>query len=60
MDTGSHRQWMEAVCNSINDTLGKNNACTVDPVPTFSEFRNNISDKKMKGCSGPAGRWTIR
>lgn len=49
VDTGSHRQWMEAVCNSINDTLGKNNACAVDPVPTFSEFRNNISDKKMKG-----------
>lgn len=49
VDTGSHRQWMEAVCNSINDTLGKNSACTVDPVPTFSEFRNDISNKKMKG-----------
>ncbi|MDJ1138208.1 peptide ABC transporter substrate-binding protein [Streptomyces iconiensis] len=49
VDTGSHRQWMEAVCNSINHTLGKNNACTVDPVPTFSEFRSNVSAKKMKG-----------
>lgn len=49
VDTGSHRQWMEAVCNSINRTLDKNNACTVNPVPTFSEFRSDISDKKMTG-----------
>ncbi|NGO71314.1 peptide ABC transporter substrate-binding protein [Streptomyces boncukensis] len=49
VDTGSHRQWMEAVCNSINDTLGKNNACTVNPVPTFGEFRNSISQQKMTG-----------
>ncbi|UNZ17492.1 ABC transporter substrate-binding protein [Streptomyces sp. 891-h] len=49
VDTGSHRQWMEAVCNSINRTLGKNNACTINPVPTFSKFRSDISDKEMKG-----------
>ncbi|MGI5349050.1 peptide ABC transporter substrate-binding protein [Streptomyces sp. CA-250714] len=49
VDTGSHRQWMEAVCNSINRTLGKNNACTINPVPTFGEFRSDITDRKMKG-----------
>ncbi|QHF97119.1 peptide ABC transporter substrate-binding protein [Streptomyces sp. NHF165] len=49
VDTGSHRQWMEAVCNSINHVLGKDDACLVDPLPTFAKFRNNISDKKMKG-----------
>ncbi|MEW2223462.1 ABC transporter substrate-binding protein [Streptomyces sp. NPDC006990] len=49
VDTGSHRQWMEAVCNSINRTLGRNSACTVNPVPTFSEFRSDITDRKMTG-----------
>ncbi|GAA2072683.1 ABC transporter substrate-binding protein [Streptomyces albiaxialis] len=49
VDTGSHRQWMEAVCNSINDTLGKNSACSVNPVPTFGEFRSDVTNKKMKG-----------
>ncbi|GAB2788369.1 ABC transporter substrate-binding protein [Streptomyces daliensis] len=49
VDTGSHQQWMEAVCNSINDTLGKSSACSVNPVPTFGEFRKNIAGKKMKG-----------
>ncbi|MGW7520872.1 peptide ABC transporter substrate-binding protein [Streptomyces sp. NPDC054796] len=49
VDTGSHQQWMEAVCNSINDTLGKSDACSVNPVPTFGEFRKNIAGKKMKG-----------
>ena len=29
--------------------LGKNNACRIDPVPTFSEFRKDISGKKMDG-----------
>lgn len=48
VDTGSHRQWMDAVCNSINKTLGKDGACSVDPVPTFGEFRKDISAKKMK------------
>ncbi|OEU85475.1 peptide ABC transporter substrate-binding protein [Streptomyces abyssalis] len=48
VDTGSHRQWMDAVCNSINNTLDKNDACTVNPVPTFSEFRKDIAGKKLK------------
>jgi ABC-type oligopeptide transport system substrate-binding subunit len=47
VDTGSHRQWMDAVCNSINNALGKDNACSVNPVPTFGEFRKDIADKKL-------------
>jgi len=49
VDTGSHRQWMDAVCNSINNVLGKDDACRVNPVPTFSEFRKNLSADKMQG-----------
>jgi ABC-type oligopeptide transport system substrate-binding subunit len=48
VDTGSHRQWMDAVCNSINRTLDKNDACSVNPVPTFGEFRKDIAGKKLK------------
>ncbi|SCK32411.1 ABC transporter substrate-binding protein [Streptomyces sp. WMMB 322] len=48
VDTGSHRQWMDAVCNSINNALDKNGACSVNPVPTFSEFRKDIAGKKLK------------
>ncbi|GGO50177.1 peptide ABC transporter substrate-binding protein [Streptomyces daqingensis] len=48
VDTGSHRQWMDAVCNSINNVLDKSDACSVNPVPTFGEFRKDIADKKLK------------
>ncbi|WP_181764379.1 peptide ABC transporter substrate-binding protein [Streptomyces albidus (ex Kaewkla and Franco 2022)] len=47
VDTGSHRQWMDAVCNSINNTLKKDGACSVNPVPTFGEFRKDIAEKKF-------------
>jgi oligopeptide transport system substrate-binding protein len=49
VDTGSHRQWMDAACNSINNALGNNHACTVNPVPTFAKFRQQVSGKKMTG-----------
>ncbi|MGP4112991.1 peptide ABC transporter substrate-binding protein [Streptomyces sp. 4N509B] len=49
VDTGSHRQWMDAVCNSINNVLGDTGACTVDPVPTFADFRNRIMADEMTG-----------
>jgi ABC-type oligopeptide transport system substrate-binding subunit len=39
---------MDAVCNSINRTLDKNDACSVNPVPTFGEFRKDIAGKKLK------------
>ncbi|MBB1258182.1 peptide ABC transporter substrate-binding protein [Streptomyces alkaliterrae] len=49
VDTGSHRQWMDAVCNSVNNALGNNNACTVNPVSTFADYRNQITRKEMNG-----------
>ncbi|MEU1311151.1 ABC transporter substrate-binding protein [Streptomyces cinnamoneus] len=47
VDTGSHRVWMDAVCNSINNALGNDTACTVSPVGTFADFRNQVSDQRM-------------
>jgi len=46
-DTGSHKQWVDAVCNSINNVLGNNNACVGDPTGTFADFRNKITSKQM-------------
>ncbi|MFF9866146.1 ABC transporter substrate-binding protein [Streptomyces sp. NPDC013953] len=49
VDTGSHRAWMDAVCNSVNNTLGKGAVCTVDPVGTFADYRNRTTTYKMSG-----------
>ncbi|MFE9259225.1 ABC transporter substrate-binding protein [Streptomyces sp. NPDC006879] len=49
VDTGSHRDWMDAVCNSINNVLGQGPVCTVNPVGTFADFRNQVSNYKMTG-----------
>ncbi|MEU8568270.1 ABC transporter substrate-binding protein [Streptomyces pathocidini] len=49
VDTGSHREWMDAVCNSINNALGNERACTVDPVGTFADYRNRITGHRMTG-----------
>ncbi|MBQ0828380.1 peptide ABC transporter substrate-binding protein [Streptomyces tagetis] len=48
-DTGSHRQWVDAVCNSINNALDNDRACVGNPVGTFADFRNQITDRKMSG-----------
>ncbi|WKX74411.1 ABC transporter substrate-binding protein [Streptomyces sp. XD-27] len=48
-DSGSHKDWVDAVCNSINNALGKDNACVGNPVGTFADYRNQISDRRMKG-----------
>ncbi|MET8677594.1 ABC transporter substrate-binding protein [Streptomyces sp. NPDC004647] len=49
VDTGSHRVWMDAVCNSINNALGNDRACTVNPVGTFADYRSRIHSGKMTG-----------
>ncbi|AUH40813.1 peptide ABC transporter substrate-binding protein [Streptomyces sp. CMB-StM0423] len=49
VDTGSHREWMDAVCNSINKALGKENACVVNPIGTFADFRTQVVDRSFKG-----------
>ncbi|MER5211176.1 ABC transporter substrate-binding protein [Streptomyces sp. NPDC002838] len=48
-DTGSHREWVDAVCNSINNALGQDRACVGNPIGTFADFRNRMSDEKMPG-----------
>ncbi|MFD4727844.1 ABC transporter substrate-binding protein [Streptomyces seoulensis] len=48
-DTGSHREWIDAVCNSINHALGDDNACVGNPVGTFADFRNQMAQHKMSG-----------
>ncbi|MGW6508532.1 peptide ABC transporter substrate-binding protein, partial [Streptomyces niveus] len=35
-DTGSHKDWIDAVCNSINNTLGNDRACVGRPIGTFA------------------------
>ncbi|MER5782025.1 ABC transporter substrate-binding protein [Streptomyces mobaraensis] len=49
VDTGSHRVWMDAVCNSVNNALGDDRACTVNPVGTFADFRNKITQQRVTG-----------
>ncbi|MEU6356839.1 ABC transporter substrate-binding protein [Streptomyces sp. NPDC047072] len=48
-DTGSHKQWVDAVCNSINNALDDDRACVGNPVGTFADYRNRITAKKMSG-----------
>ncbi|GGS90633.1 peptide ABC transporter substrate-binding protein [Streptomyces chromofuscus] len=48
-DTGSHKQWVDAVCNSINNALGNERACVTNPVGTFADFRGRITDHEMTG-----------
>ncbi|MFJ6721358.1 MULTISPECIES: ABC transporter substrate-binding protein [unclassified Streptomyces] len=49
VDTGSHREWMDAVCNSVNNVIGEGPVCTVNPVGTFADFRNQQSAYKLTG-----------
>ncbi|MEV8597177.1 ABC transporter substrate-binding protein [Streptomyces sp. NPDC052012] len=48
-DTGSHKDWVDAVCNSINNALDNERACTGNPVGTFADFRSQITQRKMGG-----------
>lgn len=47
-DSGSHKTWVDAVCNSINNVLGDNKACVGAPTGTFADFRNQITKGEMK------------
>jgi oligopeptide transport system substrate-binding protein len=48
-DSGSHKQWVDAVCNSINNALGNDKACVGNPFGTFADFRNRIGQHTMPG-----------
>ncbi|MFB8027493.1 ABC transporter substrate-binding protein [Streptomyces sp. NPDC056465] len=49
-DTGSHKEWVDAVCNSINNVMGNNKACVGGPVGTFADFRSQVSTQKLTGA----------
>ncbi|MEZ0091108.1 ABC transporter substrate-binding protein [Streptacidiphilus sp. EB129] len=44
---GPHKEWVDAVCNSINNVMGNTKACVGRPVGTFADFRNQITNKQM-------------
>lgn len=48
-DTGSHKAWIDAVCNSVNNALGNDKACVGNPIGTFADFRRQIDRHKMPG-----------
>ncbi|MDT3398086.1 ABC transporter substrate-binding protein [Streptomyces sp. B1866] len=48
-DSGSHREWVDAVCNGINRALGDDRACTGSPVGTFADYRDRLTDQRMTG-----------
>ncbi|MFD9886392.1 ABC transporter substrate-binding protein [Streptomyces alboflavus] len=49
-DTGSHKEWVDAVCNSINRALGNDKACVGNPIGTFADFRSQASQQKLDGA----------
>jgi len=49
-DTGSHKEWVDAVCNSINRVMGDNKACVGAPVGTFADFRDQVARRKFTGA----------
>ncbi|MGW6457298.1 peptide ABC transporter substrate-binding protein [Streptomyces sp. NPDC055078] len=48
-DTGSHKDWVDAVCNSINNVVGNDRACVGNPIGTFADFRDQITKSQMPG-----------
>ncbi|PWS42247.1 peptide ABC transporter substrate-binding protein [Streptomyces sp. ZEA17I] len=48
-DTGSHKEWVDAVCNSINNVMGNNQACVGGAIGTFADFRSQVSTQKLTG-----------
>ncbi|MFH8794417.1 ABC transporter substrate-binding protein [Streptomyces sp. NPDC017941] len=49
-DTGSHKEWVDAVCNSINRALGNDKACVGNPIGTFADYRSKASQQKLDGA----------
>lgn len=44
----SHKDWVEALCNSVKNSLSID--CVGSPVSTFATFRQQINARKMKGA----------
>jgi len=51
---GPHKDWVEAVCNSVSNTLG----ISMEPLPyaQFSELRQQITDHTIVGAFRAGGR----
>ncbi|WP_280718721.1 ABC transporter substrate-binding protein [Kitasatospora sp. MAP5-34] len=45
-----NKPWVDAVCNSINNTLGSTSACTGSPVGTFAEYLDQITGQQATGA----------
>lgn len=45
---GPHKDWVEAVCNSIKQTLGI--TATPTPYPEFGKFREVVGNREIKGA----------
>jgi oligopeptide transport system substrate-binding protein len=43
----SHKEWVEATCNSIRNATGVE--CLATPVVDFATFRDQITNREMKG-----------
>ncbi|GGM68486.1 peptide ABC transporter substrate-binding protein [Longimycelium tulufanense] len=44
---GGHKEWIEATCNSIKNTLGLD--CVFTPTTSFGEFRQLVNSHQMVG-----------
>lgn len=45
---GPHKDWVEAVCNSIAENLGI--TAKPQPFPAFGDFREQITNRELKGA----------
>jgi oligopeptide transport system substrate-binding protein len=43
-----HKDWVEAVCNSVSNTLGI--SAKPNPIPAFGDFREQITKRELKGA----------
>ncbi|MFI9105412.1 ABC transporter substrate-binding protein [Streptomyces fildesensis] len=47
---GPNKEWVDAVCNSINNTMGNTSSCIGEPIGTFADFRNQIATMQTTGA----------
>jgi len=47
---GPHKEWVDAICNGINNAMGNTSSCVGRPVGTFADFRNQVTTKQMTGA----------
>ncbi|OAR26815.1 peptide ABC transporter substrate-binding protein [Streptomyces sp. ERV7] len=55
-DVSTNREWVDAVCHSINNTLGDSHACVGQPVPTFAQYRDRITNRSVSQPFSYAGQ----